>query len=96
MTTLSAETFLHRRTKPIAPRSVFWRADTSRNRDTGGVGLGLSAARAIVREQGGELTLSNRSDAGLVARVELPRGRMGESARQVEGSFESLLAESFS
>lgn len=51
----------------------FFRLETSRNRDTGGVGLGLSAARAIVREQGGELTLSNRSDAGLVARVELPR-----------------------
>ena len=42
--------------------------------------------------------------AGVVARVEsLPlaslgdfvRGRMGESARQVEGLFESLLAQSF-
>jgi hypothetical protein len=43
--------------------------------------------------------------AGVVARVEpLPlaslgdfvRGRMGESTRQVEGLFESLLAEAFS
>lgn len=50
----------------------FLRLETSRNRETGGVGLGLSAARAIVREQGGELTLSNRSGGGLVARVELP------------------------
>lgn len=50
----------------------FFRLEASRNRDTGGVGLGLSAARAIVREQGGELSLSNRSSAGLVARVELP------------------------
>ncbi|MDP9690265.1 UNVERIFIED_ORG: two-component system osmolarity sensor histidine kinase EnvZ [Pseudomonas mohnii] len=50
----------------------FYRLETSRNRDTGGVGLGLSAARAIVREQGGELTLRNRKGAGLVARVELP------------------------
>jgi len=33
--------------------------------------------------------------AGVVARVESLRGRMGESARQVEGLFESLLAESF-
>lgn len=53
----------------------FFRLETSRNRDTGGVGLGLSAARAIVREQGGELTLSNRSAGGLLARVELPRNR---------------------
>ncbi|VVM52056.1 Adaptive-response sensory-kinase SasA [Pseudomonas fluorescens] len=51
----------------------FFRLEASRNRDTGGVGLGLSAARAIVREQGGELTLSNRSGHGLLARVELPR-----------------------
>ncbi|WP_064118065.1 ATP-binding protein [Pseudomonas fluorescens] len=50
----------------------FFRLEASRNRDTGGVGLGLSAARAIVREQGGELTLSNRDGAGLLARVELP------------------------
>jgi len=50
----------------------FFRLETSRNRETGGVGLGLSAARAIVREQGGELTLSNRAGSGLVAKVQLP------------------------
>jgi two-component system osmolarity sensor histidine kinase EnvZ len=50
----------------------FFRLEASRNRDTGGVGLGLSAARAIAREQGGELTLSNRQGGGLLARVELP------------------------
>ena len=33
--------------------------------------------------------------AGMVARVESLRGRMGESTRQVEGLFESLLAQSF-
>jgi hypothetical protein len=33
--------------------------------------------------------------AGVVARVESLRGRMGESARQVEGLFESLLQEAF-
>ena len=33
--------------------------------------------------------------AGVAARVESLRGRMGESTRQVEGLFESLLAESF-
>lgn len=50
----------------------FFRLEASRNRDTGGVGLGLSAARAIVREQGGELTLSNRNGGGLLACVALP------------------------
>ena len=33
--------------------------------------------------------------AGVVARVESLRGRMGESTRQVNGLFESLLAETF-
>ena len=33
--------------------------------------------------------------ADMMARVESLRGRMGESARQVEGLFESLLSESF-
>jgi signal transduction histidine kinase len=50
----------------------FFRLEGSRNRDTGGVGLGLSSARAMVREQGGELTLYNRKGAGLVACVQLP------------------------
>ncbi|RON80637.1 ATP-binding protein [Pseudomonas fluorescens] len=50
----------------------FFRLEASRNRDTGGVGLGLSAARAIAREQGGELTLSNCKSGGLIAKFELP------------------------
>ena len=33
--------------------------------------------------------------AGVVARVESLRGRVGESAGQVDGLFESLLSESF-
>ncbi|MFP3498423.1 two-component sensor histidine kinase, partial [Pseudomonas sp. SIMBA_059] len=52
----------------------FYRIEGSRNRDTGGVGLGLPAARAIVLEQGGSLTLSNRLDVGLQAKVTLPVG----------------------
>lgn len=52
----------------------FYRIEGSRNRDTGGVGLGLPAARAIVLEQGGSLTLSNRLEGGLQAKVTLPLG----------------------
>ena len=50
----------------------FFRMEGSRNKSTGGVGLGLSAARAIVLEHGGELKLRNRSKAGLEALVVLP------------------------
>jgi signal transduction histidine kinase len=51
----------------------FTRLETSRNRETGGIGLGLALARAIVREAGGEVTLANRPDGGLAATITLPR-----------------------
>ncbi|WLI44284.1 ATP-binding protein [Pseudomonas beijingensis] len=50
----------------------FFRIEGSRNKHTGGVGLGLSAARATVLEHGGTLTLRNRKDGGLEARISLP------------------------
>lgn len=50
----------------------FFRMEGSRNKSTGGVGLGLSASRAIVLEHGGELKLRNRSKGGLEVRVILP------------------------
>ncbi|WP_448665084.1 sensor histidine kinase [Sphingomonas sp. CJ20] len=51
----------------------FTRLETSRNRDTGGIGLGLALARAIVSDAGGEVTLANREDGGLLATIRLPR-----------------------
>ncbi|RYE01046.1 MAG: HAMP domain-containing histidine kinase [Sphingomonadales bacterium] len=51
----------------------FTRLEESRNRDTGGVGLGLALARAIVRDAGGEITLVNREGGGLAATITLPR-----------------------
>ncbi|PKP90294.1 MAG: two-component sensor histidine kinase [Alphaproteobacteria bacterium HGW-Alphaproteobacteria-16] len=50
----------------------FTRLDPSRNRTTGGVGLGLTLARAIVREAGGDITLTNRDGGGLCATITLP------------------------
>ncbi|MCQ2997307.1 ATP-binding protein [Pseudomonas syringae] len=50
----------------------FFRIEGSRNKNTGGVGLGLSAARATVLEHGGSLTLRNRRSGGLEVRVTLP------------------------
>ncbi|MGN5374542.1 sensor histidine kinase [Sphingomonas hankookensis] len=51
----------------------FTRLETSRNRDTGGIGLGLALARAIVRDAGGEIMLANRDGGGLDATIRLPR-----------------------
>jgi signal transduction histidine kinase len=55
--------------KVFAP---FYRLEGSRNRDTGGVGLGLSVARNSAREHGGDLTLGASANGGLRARLELP------------------------
>jgi len=51
--------------------SAFYRAEPSRNRETGGAGLGLSIAKAIVDAHGGTLTLANREGGGLDATIAL-------------------------
>lgn len=51
----------------------FTRLETSRNRETGGIGLGLALARSIVREAGGDIVLANRPEGGLSATITLPR-----------------------
>ena len=50
----------------------FYRREPSRSRQTGGIGLGLSVARSIARAHGGDVTLENRQDGGLTAKVTLP------------------------
>ncbi len=50
----------------------FRRLDQSRNRATGGVGLGLAIARRAIDSQGGRIRLSNRPEGGLRAEVVLP------------------------
>ncbi|GEA49679.1 hypothetical protein VIN01S_04830 [Vibrio inusitatus NBRC 102082] len=49
----------------------FYRLETSRNRETGGTGLGMAIARNIIRSHGGNVELSNQQ-TGLLVRVELP------------------------
>ena len=50
----------------------FTRLESSRNRETGGIGLGLALARAIVADAGGTVRLENRPGGGLDAIIELP------------------------
>jgi two-component system OmpR family sensor kinase len=52
----------------------FFRLETSRSRDTGGIGLGLATVRAIVLDHGGEIGLGNRKGGGLRVTVSLPMG----------------------
>ena len=50
----------------------FHRLENSRNRETGGTGLGLTIARSVARAHGGDVILSNRPGGGLRAMVTLP------------------------
>lgn len=49
----------------------FTRLEQSRSRETGGVGLGLPIARAILNAHGGTVELTNRAEGGLRATVTL-------------------------
>ena len=51
----------------------FYRVESSRNRHTGGVGLGLATASDIAQKHGGSLSLANHPAGGLVATLRLPR-----------------------
>ncbi|GAB2803300.1 sensor histidine kinase [Dyella kyungheensis] len=50
----------------------FYRRESSRNRDTGGAGLGLAIASQLIVSIGGELRLAHREGGGLQAIITLP------------------------
>lgn len=50
----------------------FYRCEGSRNRETGGTGLGLTIARTAVRAHGGDITLARADTGGLRVCVMLP------------------------
>lgn len=56
--------------KVFAP---FYRVETSRSRETGGVGLGLAVVLAAIQLHAGTVSLRNRPEGGLSAFIRLPR-----------------------
>ena len=49
----------------------FYRVDSSRTRETGGVGLGLSIVKTCVESCGGTVSCENRQPAGLRVLIKL-------------------------
>jgi len=54
----------------------FFRIETSRNRETGGSGLGLAVARSIARRHGGDVIVEDTTGGGLTVRLSLPHTPM--------------------
>ena len=50
----------------------FWRADPSRNRNSGGTGIGLAICKRLVELQGGQIEVQSKLDQGSTFRFSLP------------------------
>ena len=59
----------HERERVFAP---FTRLETSRSRETGGTGLGMTIARNAIRSMGGDVELGDLPEGGLRVKVTLP------------------------
>jgi len=57
----------------------FYRVDEARDREAGGVGLGLAIAERAVRLHGGNVGAANASDGGLVVTIKLPKKQRTDS-----------------
>ena len=55
----------------------FYRVETSRSRESGGTGLGLTIARNIAEQHGGAITLANHPEGGLEVSLVLPEYHAG-------------------
>jgi two-component system, OmpR family, sensor kinase len=61
----------------------FWRADTSRTRETGGSGLGLSIVAAIVETLHGTVTVGDTPGGGATFRVSFPLARRRDAVEHL-------------
>lgn len=60
----------------------FYRVDEARDREAGGVGLGLAIAERAVRLHGGKVTAANADAGGLLVTITLPVEQTADSEQQ--------------
>ena len=61
----------------------FVRLEESRNKQTGGIGLGMAIARSIVPNHGGDISLANLPGGGLTVTIHLPASPLSQAADQI-------------
>ena len=65
--------------------SRFWRADAGRNRESGGLGIGLAVVKEIVDRHGGWVQVEGRKDEGACFTIHIPlydEGRTPKARQQ--------------
>ena len=65
--------------------SRFWRADAGRNRESGGLGVGLAVVKEIVDRHGGWVQVEGRKDEGACFTIHIPlydEGRTPKARQQ--------------
>jgi len=65
-------------TEQVRVFDPFYRVETSRSRESGGTGLGLTIARNIAEQHGGSIVLANHADGGLEVTLMLPEHYPGK------------------
>jgi two-component system OmpR family sensor kinase len=70
----------------------FYRADQSRSRASGGVGLGLSIVAAVAEAHGGSVTALSEPDGGATFRIVIPRRPDGNNSHGTPSTFSGVVA----
>lgn len=61
----------------------FYRADKARSRDTGGIGVGLSIAKALIEAHGGTIHAESKLGHGSMFRIDIPEARLPKNEMMV-------------
>lgn len=71
--------------------SRFYRVDDARNRETGGVGLGLNIADFIVKKHGGKIRIDSIPNKGSTFSILLPRTNLKQESKKNNNRSDSLI-----